>query len=65
MLIAGEDFAAAPTFIVRRFVFQFQRITTGERAVRYMRVACRNLSPKSVVSTPSPANPGSGEIKAL
>jgi hypothetical protein len=55
MLIAGEDFAAAPTFIVRRFVFQFQRITTGERAVRYMRATCRNLSPKSVVSTPSPA----------
>ena len=25
MLIAGEDFAAAPTFIVRRFVFQSQR----------------------------------------
>ena len=35
-LIAGEDFAAAPTFIVRRFVFQFQRITTGKRAVRYI-----------------------------
>ena len=64
MLIAGEDFAAAPTFIVRRFVFQFQRITTGERAVPCVRLA-QTSAPRVSSTRPHQLNPGSGEIKAL